>query len=389
MTTMRFFQPAVAFAICGLLSASISQAKECYRTVTLLVVSEHGEQFILRPPPDTQGYGTNWDFGTIQLSAGAYVRVFNAKLGTGCDCSASIQRDGVNLSLSSDWNCNLSVDCSIAGSYSGGAAGDIAWGPTTYQFTIAADASTTPVLQELRVGCVLKGTVAPESSTMVRNLLSVPCTEPYTALGYPPSNNGSETVDGCAALFNQTQVVDWVHVDLLAPYPPYDPVVSLNGLLHTDHWITSTDGISPLAFEAPPGNYRVRISHRNHLPIISDWAIPFTGAAMDVSFHQSPWLAMMLPVLPPSCSGDVSGMMIPGNANGSPHISYVGPNNDRDPMLVRVGGSIPTNVANGYYLEDINMDGAVKYVGQNNDRDLILQTIGGSVPTNVVVGQTP
>ena len=81
-----------------------------------------------------------------------------------------------------------------------------------------------------------------------------------------------------------------------------------------------------------------------------------------------------------------------GNTNtaGVPErVSYIGANNDRDPILVRVGGSTPTNVATGYYLEDVNMDGVVRYVGQNNDRDLILQTIGGSVPTSVIVGQTP
>ena len=81
-----------------------------------------------------------------------------------------------------------------------------------------------------------------------------------------------------------------------------------------------------------------------------------------------------------------------GNTNhtGAPQrVSYVGGNNDRDRILVRVGGSTPTNVVTGYYAEDVNLDGFVKYVGENNDRDPILQLIGGSTPTNVVVGQAP
>jgi hypothetical protein len=35
------------------------------------------------------------------------------------------------------------------------------------------------------------------------------------------------------------------------------------------------------------------------------------------------------------------------------------------------------------------MDGVVKYTGANNDRDRILVSIGGTVPTNVVVEQLP
>jgi hypothetical protein len=35
-------------------------------------------------------------------------------------------------------------------------------------------------------------------------------------------------------------------------------------------------------------------------------------------------------------------------------------------------------------LEDVNGDGEVKYAGSSNDRDLILVKIGGTVPSNVV-----
>lgn len=40
---------------------------------------------------------------------------------------------------------------------------------------------------------------------------------------------------------------------------------------------------------------------------------------------------------------------------------YVGNGNDRDPILVVIGGSVPTAVVNGYYLEDTNLSGQVKY----------------------------
>jgi hypothetical protein len=68
---------------------------------------------------------------------------------------------------------------------------------------------------------------------------------------------------------------------------------------------------------------------------------------------------------------------------------YIGSGNDRDPILARIGGSIPTNQVTGYWLEDTNLDGAVRYLGLGNDRDAILQNIGGSIPTNNRLEQLP
>jgi hypothetical protein len=38
---------------------------------------------------------------------------------------------------------------------------------------------------------------------------------------------------------------------------------------------------------------------------------------------------------------------------------------------------------------DVNMDGLVKYTGANNDRDPILTNVGGTIPTNVRSEQLP
>jgi hypothetical protein len=70
-------------------------------------------------------------------------------------------------------------------------------------------------------------------------------------------------------------------------------------------------------------------------------------------------------------------------------LSYTGSGNDRDPILVRIGGIVPTNAVTGYHPEDINLDGSVRYTGSANDRDIILQNIGGVVPTNTRLEQLP
>ncbi len=70
-------------------------------------------------------------------------------------------------------------------------------------------------------------------------------------------------------------------------------------------------------------------------------------------------------------------------------MKYTGADNDRDPVLVTIGGTVPTNTVSGYLPADVNLDGTVKYTGVRNDRDPILLTIGGTVPTAVRVQPLP
>ena len=78
-----------------------------------------------------------------------------------------------------------------------------------------------------------------------------------------------------------------------------------------------------------------------------------------------------------------------GNVLVNNELKYVGADNDRDPILTAIGGSVPTNTAAGYLMSDVNLDGQAKYVGAENDRDPILTNIGGSVPTAVITQQLP
>jgi len=78
-----------------------------------------------------------------------------------------------------------------------------------------------------------------------------------------------------------------------------------------------------------------------------------------------------------------------GDCNADGTLKYTGGTNDRDLILARIGGVVPTNIAAGYLDEDVNLDGQVIYAGANNDRDIILQNIGGVVPTNTRAEQLP
>ncbi len=78
-----------------------------------------------------------------------------------------------------------------------------------------------------------------------------------------------------------------------------------------------------------------------------------------------------------------------GNSFRNTNIKYTGSQNDRDPILIRVGSITPNNTANGYFQEDVNLNGQVKYTGSANDRDPILLNVGSIAPNNTVTEQLP
>jgi hypothetical protein len=78
-----------------------------------------------------------------------------------------------------------------------------------------------------------------------------------------------------------------------------------------------------------------------------------------------------------------------GDNSHDGEVKYTGIANDRDLILQRIGGTVPTATVSGYHVADTNMDGISKYTGADNDRDPILVNIGGVVPTNTRVEQVP
>ena len=137
----------------------------------------------------------------------------------------------------------------------------------------------------------------------------------------------------------------------------------------------------------PAGNYRVGVHHRNHLSIVTAEPIALSAAAtsIDISDGSTEVVggALATDLL------DGRRVLVPGDALRDGVIRYAGASNDRDAVLSRIGGGVPTATVPGYFSEDVNMDGLVRYTGASNDRDIILQSIGGSVPTNTRSAQVP
>jgi hypothetical protein len=129
------------------------------------------------------------------------------------------------------------------------------------------------------------------------------------------------------------------------------------------------------------------VHHRNHLGVMSASPLTFSKDASTVANFEDPSFPL---------HGN-EGMRTegtvrtqwPGDVLRDGLIIYTGASNDRDPILVQIGGSVPTNVVSAYAQADVTMDGSISYTGSGNDRDPVLLSIGGSVPTAVRAEQVP
>jgi hypothetical protein len=245
------------------------------------------------------------------------------------------------------------------------------------------------MLQVLLQGPFDNGTMLMRDDLRTQGLL--PQTEPYTALGFTYSGNGWPDVFDPALLdvTGPDAIVDWVIVDMIP-----DPVASQRGnavrynrpaLLQRDGDVVALDGTWPLPlYMNQQGRYVAAVRHRNHLGVVQqfgNWyyadtvAVDYTNISGTSCYPNALYVDPSLPDDRRMWCGDVT-------FNGQ--TKYTGVDNDRDPILVAIGGAVPSATVVGVYANaDVNMDGVIKYTGQNNDRDLVLQVIGGVNPTAV------
>jgi hypothetical protein len=152
--------------------------------------------------------------------------------------------------------------------------------------------------------------------------------------------------------------------------------------------VIAADG-GAIQFQNAPGDYVVAVRHRNHLGTATSTTVALTAAPATVDFTL-PGTAVFGTDARKNANGTMVLWMGNGRRDGEHSmLKYTGQDNDRDPILTAVGGSIPTATLNAYHVTDHNLDGVVKYTGSNNDRDPILSNIGGTVPTNTRSEQLP
>jgi hypothetical protein len=242
----------------------------------------------------------------------------------------------------------------------------------------------------VQVRMFLQGARNPAGGLMRDDLRAaglIPAVEPYTGLGMITSGGGDVIAPGLLAVTGQNAIVDWVLVELRAPGNPANIVAARPALLQRDGDVVDAAGGSRLLFNIPAGPYHVAVRHRNHLGAMtaSPVTVNASGTLVDmISGSQQTWGEDARAQLPDGRHALWMGNVVRDNA-----LRYTGTANDREPILIDIGGMVPTNFVTGYMQSDTNMDGVVKYAGRNNDRDPILVNIGGVIPTNVRFQQLP
>ena len=247
-----------------------------------------------------------------------------------------------------------------------------------------------PIVVRAEVRALLDGPYDDQSDLMgdaLRTQGLIPAFEPNTGVGLVHVGGAvGEALDPSLLLVSgMDAVVDWVFLELRDPGTGTLVLATANGLLQRDGDIIAADG-GTVAFQAPPGNYRITIRHRNHLGVMSDAAFALTRdpVPVDLSDPQVPVFGVNARHL-----RDGKALLWPGNARFDAQLKYTGTQNDRDPLLQVIGGVVATLTLIGYHTEDVNMDGVVKYAGTANDRDRLLQAIGGVNATAVRQEQLP
>ena len=237
---------------------------------------------------------------------------------------------------------------------------------------------------------ILSGALPGTGSLMndqLRALPAFPLTEPYTALGLPPTAGGTSIAPSILSVTGLNAIVDWVLLELRSPAAPSTVLVRRAALLQRDGDVVDMDGTSPVSCPIAAGSYHVALRHRNHLGAMTAaaFALGPTSTVVDLRFASTPTHGT-------DALRNMGAFMALWSGNTQPDgkVSYTGSGNDRDPILVSVGSTTPNNSQVGQYsLRDVNMNGTVSYTGSANDRDPVLVNVGSTTPNDVRTERLP
>lgn len=290
------------------------------------------------------------------------------------------------------FNINDSYGDGICCGYGQGSytLGSIGLGDVFTGGTFVSSESTDICLgANLQIKAFLEGPYDQNTGTMRDDLRSaglIPLTEPYSNLGHVAVGveDSARISPNASSVTGNDALVDWLWFEL--EDGSGSALATQVGLVQRDGDVVSVGGDTLIHFNTEPSiPRRVIVRHRNHFGVATAQPVTLSNRTM-VDFSSASTNTWGVNALK-----DVNGTRLAwaGNVNSDSELKYTGADNDRDPILVRVGGSVPTAISAGYHLEDVNLDGAVKYTGAANDRDIILVNIGGSIPTNTRVEQLP
>jgi uncharacterized repeat protein (TIGR03803 family) len=343
---------------------------------------------------------------TREGGVNGYGVVFSYAFGTG---TFTVQHEmTLSEGSASEGGLVLGSDSKLYGTCFEGGATDIGtlfqFDPTTTAVTLLRSLSyadganpldglvkaTTPVAPavQLNARIFLEGPFVSGTGLMndaLRSQPNFPLSQPFTALGFASVAPGTITAPVLAVSGNNA-IVDWILVELRDKTNSALIITALPALLQRDGDIVALDGTSVLSIPQPADNYFIAVRHRNHLGVMTLNTVALSGSPTSLDLTTG---SVALFGTAAQKQVGTAWTSWAGNTVANNQLKYTGAANDRDPILLAIGGSTPTATNPGYRSEDCNMDGTVKYTGAANDRDIILLNIGGSSPTLTRSEQLP
>ncbi|MCB9169622.1 MAG: hypothetical protein H6597_00240 [Flavobacteriales bacterium] len=260
---------------------------------------------------------------------------------------------------------------------------------SSYYAPVPVGFTITNALVQLSPKVLLEGPYNSGTLLMADNLRvagTIPASEPYTALGFTGVQVTGTIDAGTLTVTGNDAITDWVLIELRDKNNSANVIARKAALVQRDGDVVDVDGTSSVTFPVASDDYFVAVRHRNHLGAMTNATVALSGTSTPVDFTSTG-----LVTYGTAARHQVGGKMVlwPGNVRSDNVVKYAGANNDRDPILTAIGGTVPTATVSGYRSEDVNMDNVTKYAGASNDRDIILTVIGGTVPTATKTEQLP
>jgi hypothetical protein len=185
----------------------------------------------------------------------------------------------------------------------------------------------------------------------------IPGGQPYNRV--PWNYTSGEDISSTPA-----NMTDWILLELRDKTDPTVIIARRAALLLYDGNIVDINMDSSISFTGiAADNYYLCVHHRNHMPVMSANPIAIPNASVydfsdTLNFPPYGGGSQALIELETGIFG-----MISGDVNSDGTLKYSGPGNDRGLVLQRIvnetGSTNITNTINGYYDEDINMNGIV------------------------------
>ncbi|MBW1298303.1 hypothetical protein GBO31_22550 [Aquimarina litoralis] len=149
-------------------------------------------------------------------------------------------------------------------------------------------------------------------------------------------------------------IVDWVWIELRDANSSAISIASQSALLQRDGDIVDVDGISPLSFVMPEGDYYLMIQHRNHLRIRTQTPESLTSNPITVDLSTDPTkVAGGVNALQLLTNGKYA--MITGDYDGNGQVQ----NSDVNEIIQLLGNA-------GYNNADTDMNGQIQNTDINN-----------------------